>query len=540
MLSPVMDHLFLAYERVVMPCHNMNCGDVVHRSTLDPVLRLEQRGVTPQGVALVSAVIAYLFAKPGVLAGAIDYYILDKFQRLTNTKTYTKENLRLGKKLATGGFGTVYRADLVDDEEPGPQRPVVVKKAKEFGEAEVWMNERLMRAAPSCFARFITAFDDGNRQNTGKPEPLWLVWQYEGDFTLYDLMQKKDWPYNLEPVLFGRELNLPKSPRRRWITLRVIMQQIMEALKACHATGIVHRDVKPQNVILSDPDRRAKLIDLGAAADLRVGINYVPNEFLLDPRYAPPEQYIMSTQTPRAPPIPLAATLSPILWQLNNPDRFDMYSAGVMLLQATMPALRSDSALIAFRRKLEQCNYDMQAWRAQQERRNSREYAEGFAMLDLDDGAPWDLVCSLMQAAPRKRLSASAAAAHPALGGGITAALNSLSRRAGDAADKVLGTDTWLEGGLSGSQRSGGLTEAQISDELGPDLERFPIPRNASATISWWQLRQAAFNRAVQGKQARVQREAAGNLRKLTKMAAQTIRESKRKLPKVLLWGRTN
>lgn len=72
-----------------------------------------------------------------------------------------------------------------------------------------------------------------------------------------------------------------------------------------------------------------------------------------------------------------------------------------------------------------------------QERRNSREYAEGFAMLDLDDGAPWDLVCSLMQAAPRKRLSASAAAAHPALGGGITAALNSLSRRAGDAADKV-------------------------------------------------------------------------------------------------------
>ncbi len=72
-----------------------------------------------------------------------------------------------------------------------------------------------------------------------------------------------------------------------------------------------------------------------------------------------------------------------------------------------------------------------------QERRNSREYTEGFAMLDLDDGAPWDLVCSLMQAAPRKRLSASAAAAHPALGGGITAALNSLSRRAGDAADRV-------------------------------------------------------------------------------------------------------
>ena len=31
LLAPLSDHLFLAYERVVMPCHNMNCGDVVHR-----------------------------------------------------------------------------------------------------------------------------------------------------------------------------------------------------------------------------------------------------------------------------------------------------------------------------------------------------------------------------------------------------------------------------------------------------------------------------------------------------------------------------
>ena len=72
--------------------------------------------------------------------------------------------------------------------------------------------------------------------------------------------------------------------------------QLLEALKASHATGIVHRDVKPQNVIISETDNKVKLIDMGAAADLRVGINYVPSEFLLDPRYAPPQQYIMSTQ----------------------------------------------------------------------------------------------------------------------------------------------------------------------------------------------------------------------------------------------------
>ena len=39
-------------------------------------------------------------------------------------------------------------------------------QAKEFGEAEVWMNERLMRAAPQYFAEFITAFED-NEQRIG-------------------------------------------------------------------------------------------------------------------------------------------------------------------------------------------------------------------------------------------------------------------------------------------------------------------------------------------------------------------------------------
>jgi hypothetical protein len=52
-------------------------------------------------------------------------------------------------------------------------------QAKEFGEAEVWMNERLMRAAPSCFAQFITAFEDGDRTQSGRPvtprAPLWLT-----------------------------------------------------------------------------------------------------------------------------------------------------------------------------------------------------------------------------------------------------------------------------------------------------------------------------------------------------------------------------
>ena len=107
-------------------------------------------------------------------------------------------------------------------------------QAKEFGEAEVWMNERLMRSAPGCFAEFITAFEAEETTSKNKgPEPLWLIWQYEGDYTLWDLMQKKDFPYNLEQALLGRELDMPKGPQRKAVTLSLVMQQVMRCSFAC-------------------------------------------------------------------------------------------------------------------------------------------------------------------------------------------------------------------------------------------------------------------------------------------------------------------
>ena len=76
-------------------------------------------------------------------------------------------------------------------------------QAKEFGEAEVWMNERLMRAAPRFFAKFITAFEEDKDETSkpGKPglgpgqklkasnadeNPLWLVSSHENQH-LHDL-----------------------------------------------------------------------------------------------------------------------------------------------------------------------------------------------------------------------------------------------------------------------------------------------------------------------------------------------------------------
>ena len=61
-------------------------------------------------------------------------------------------------------------------------------------------------------------------------------------------------------------------------------------VQALHSAGLVHRDVKPMNIIFAERQKRFKLIDLGACADLRSGTNYIPDESILDPVYCPPEQ----------------------------------------------------------------------------------------------------------------------------------------------------------------------------------------------------------------------------------------------------------
>jgi hypothetical protein len=67
---------------------------------------------------------------------------------------------------------------------------------------------------------------------------VWLVWRDEGDFTLYDMMRQRDFPFNLEPVLLDRPLRLPQDKRRRLVSFKLVLAELLEALEAAHATGI--------------------------------------------------------------------------------------------------------------------------------------------------------------------------------------------------------------------------------------------------------------------------------------------------------------
>ncbi|KAG2404497.1 hypothetical protein LR48_Vigan503s003100 [Vigna angularis] len=401
-------------------------------------------------VILAGLTWAYLTARPGVLVGAIDAFLLAPIQlvldSLSGRRNLKRTDFLIGDKLGEGSFGVVYSGvfvpknvdaqELMQKNGRGKLKKldakskdkVILKKVKvgiegaeEFGDFEEWFNYRLSRAAPETCAKFLGSFvaDKTNSQFTkgGK----WLVWKFEGGRSLADYMADQSFPSNLESTMFGRVLQSVDSSKRNALIVKQIMRQIITSLMKIHDTGIVHRDVKPANLVVTKRGQ-IKLIDFGAATDLRIGKNYVPNRNPLDRDYCPPELSVLPEETLSLPPEPIAAFLSPIMWQLKSPDLFDMYSAGIVFLQIAIPTLRSSVALKNFNLEIRTCGYDLNKWRASTRMRSD------FQILDSDSGRGWDLATKLISkrcSQLRGRLSAAAALRHPyfLLGGDQAAAV---------------------------------------------------------------------------------------------------------------------
>jgi hypothetical protein len=131
--------------------------------------------------------------------------------------------------------------------------------------------------------------------------------------TIFDVGEQDGMAYIAMELLEGRSLQriLRESGRLAYDLVADIAAQVADALDFAQRSSIVHRDVKPANVMI-DPMERAKLMDFGVA--------YVPSSTMTQagtslgsPRYMSPEQVMGMPVDPRADIFSLGVVLYEML-----------------------------------------------------------------------------------------------------------------------------------------------------------------------------------------------------------------------------------
>ena len=145
---------------------------------------------------------------------------------------------RVVRKLGTGGMANVY---LAEDQELG--RSVAIKMLDERHSQDEQFVERFRREAKNAAGlshpNIVSIYDRGQAEGT-----YYIAMEYLEGRTL-------------------KELLVTRGPTPLAVAIDYA-RQILAALGFAHKNGIVHRDIKPHNVVVA-PDGRLKVTDFGIA-----------------------------------------------------------------------------------------------------------------------------------------------------------------------------------------------------------------------------------------------------------------------------------
>ena len=202
--------------------------------------------------------------------------------------TVVKDDYVIESRLGKGGFGTVYKA-----KHRYLQSEHVIKRLhEEYSSDEEYVRKfiaegQAIRRLKEC--PYIVAVE---HMTLTSDQYLILIMEFMPGGDLNSLMQE-----------------------RRHFTIAEVAGytvQIAEGLRAAHAIELIHRDIKPHNVLLAENKRKAKLADFGIAADHKsVQATSVVRGGSLG--YAAPEQWTTSGR--------------------NLDGRTDIYALGVTMYQ---------------------------------------------------------------------------------------------------------------------------------------------------------------------------------------------------------------
>jgi len=202
----------------------------------------------------------------------------------SDPQTVLADRYELGPMLGRGGMGTVYDGT---DRRLGRSVAVKVLRADlaEQPRARRRFETEARAAARLAHPNVVTVFDSG--EDDGIP---FLVMERLPGRTLAD-------------ELAGGALSVDRA--------RAVGRETLAALAAAHDAGVIHRDIKPGNVLLT-ADGHVKVSDFGIAKTVDDADETQTAELVATVRYVAPERLTGAPATPRS----------------------DLYSVGVVLYEA--------------------------------------------------------------------------------------------------------------------------------------------------------------------------------------------------------------
>ncbi|MFN6468894.1 MAG: protein kinase domain-containing protein [Nostoc sp. SerVER01] len=179
------------------------------------------------------------------------------------------------KILGAGGFGQTYVAQ--DLHRPG-NPTCVVKHLKPANS-----DPAFLEAARHLFAKEAEALE----QLGHHPQIPRLLAYFE---------EKQEF-YLVQELIDGNLLSTELLPGDRWSESQVVqlLQEILEILDFVHSNGVIHRDVKPNNIIRRQQDNKLVLVDFGVVKQINMQLATAQSQMSTSVAvgtlgYMPPEQ----------------------------------------------------------------------------------------------------------------------------------------------------------------------------------------------------------------------------------------------------------
>jgi serine/threonine protein kinase len=186
---------------------------------------------------------------------------------------------KLEQVLGQGGFGITYQAF-----DESLNRRVAIKEL--FPEGSTRNGNTLIPA----LSLGANGFNDTKKRFLEEAQTL-AQFNHPGIVKVFEVFEAHGTAYIVMEALTGetlgmrlaRETKLPEN------AVKDLATQICAALEVVHQTGLLHRDIKPDNVFITK-ENRVVLIDFGSARGFQTGYAMKHTQ-LVSPGYAAPEQY---------------------------------------------------------------------------------------------------------------------------------------------------------------------------------------------------------------------------------------------------------